>query len=58
MDNVVHYDIPEFKSKYVIPFEEFIAGYPLPESKEVYEIVKKAYYKYRGMIGLSFLPGV
>ena len=58
MDNVVHYDIPEFKSKYVIPFEEFIEGYPLPDRDDVREIVKKAYYKYRSMINLAFLPGL
>ena len=58
MDNVIHYDIPEFKSKYIIPFEEFIADYPLPKDDKVYEIVKNAYYKYRGMLGLGFIPSI
>ena len=58
LDNVVHYDIPELKSKYIIPFEEFIADYPLPDDEEVYETVKEAYYKYRSMNNLAFLPGI
>ncbi len=57
LDTVVHYDIPELKSKYIIPFEEFIGDYPLP-SEEAREVVKDAYYKYRSMLGLAFLPGV
>lgn len=40
---------PPFKSKYLIPFEEFIKDYPVADEKLI-PYMKAAYEKYRGMV--------
>lgn len=53
-DTIVHYEFPEFKSKYIVPYDEYKKEYP-PVSESIEPYMRAGYDKYNGMLRLRGL---